>query len=290
MMRAKRSVRKNTSKAATSARRLRWRTAASRALSIVAAAICIPTVALGCILAHDLITQGAYTRIRSTDISGTQRLSRQDIIRQAAIPEALNLLGVNIEVVRRRLMAHPWIAEASVSRRFPDRLRIHIREQQPVAQVAIADQWYLANAAGAFFVAGQAPQPDLPVLSGITTADLTAEGRLPDALWRTVMAVIAHFATTENLSRSAAVKRITYDRDTGVSIQATPQLGTIRLGLTPIADALVTAERIAAYLSSSGHATGLATIDMRNPNRIVVAPLPMGERREETHEENKHAA
>ncbi|MFH1980783.1 MAG: FtsQ-type POTRA domain-containing protein [Pseudomonadota bacterium] len=290
MTREKRHIRKNTSKTATSARQLRWRTAAGRILTVVAIAATLPTVALGCILAHDLITQGAYTRIRHTEISGTHRLSHQDIIRQAAIPEALNLLGVNLRVIRQRLMAHPWIAEASVSRHFPDRLVIHIREQQPVAQVVMEDQWYLANAAGTFFIAGENLQPGIPVVTGITTADLDTDGRLPGAIWQTLMTAIRYDAPNGNGSRGALETHIAYDRDIGVSVLATPLLGTIHLGTPPAADAFVLAERIAAYLSLSGYATGFSAIDMRNPNRIVVAPSPMAERREKTHEENKNAA
>ena len=281
----KRHIRKNRSKSATSARRLQWRRAISRILAVIAAAITIPMAALGCILTHDLITQGSFAKIDRVVISGTDRLSRQDIIRQAAIPAALNLLGVNLRVVRERLMVHPWIAEASVARQFPDHLIIHIREQQPTAQVAIDDQWYLANADGDIFAVREESQPDVPKITGMTYADLDADGRLPAVVWQAVLAATRHYAA----SLESAVRLITYDRNIGVSVQAAQRFGAIRLGMPPTANAFALADRVAAFLSSSGRGNRFAAIDMSNPNRVVVAPSPVAEGREEIHEESKHA-
>jgi hypothetical protein len=246
MTRVKRTARKNTRKAATQARRERWRAALSRTAAVVAAAVVVPLTAVGCIAVHDLVTQGSFYRIRQLTVSGNARLSREAVLRQAAIPAALNLLGVNIRVVRERLLAHPWIAEASVARHFPDRLTLHIREESAAVQLALADRWYMANAAGAVFAASKTPEPGVPVVTGVAVTDLDDRGRLPEALWQTVAAAKTHFDAGGPHAPAAALTAIAYDPDIGMKIRAAPWLGVIHVGIPPTEGAFQLAEDIAA--------------------------------------------
>ncbi len=290
MIRKKRSARQNQHKAAAMARRQRWRRAAARALAVAATAVVVPLAALVCIMAHDLVTQGSFCAIDRMEITGNTRLSRQEILRQADIHEALNLLGVNIRVVRERLMAHPWIAEASVARHFPDRLVIAVLEEVPFAQFDIRGRWYLANAAGVLFVSDKDPEPGVPIVTGVSPVDLDIHGRPPVVLRQTVATARGHFSMDGNPATETGLRKIAYDPDIGIVVHATPRLGAIRLGIPPAEDAFTLAEQIAATLSSSGHANTLAAIDITNPNRIVVMPGPLPEHREDNHEESQDAA
>jgi cell division protein FtsQ len=71
------------------------------------------------ILVHDVITQCDYFKAKSLKIEGGQRLSRNQIIEAARVKKGMNVLAVNLAMVRKRLLAHPWIAEAEVRREIP---------------------------------------------------------------------------------------------------------------------------------------------------------------------------
>ena len=81
------------------------------------------------IFSYDFLTQCDYFKISHMTIEGTQRLSEKEIARQAQVDKGVNILAVNLSLVRKRLLAHPWIAEAGVSREIPSGLSIRIKPE-----------------------------------------------------------------------------------------------------------------------------------------------------------------
>ncbi len=73
--------------------------------------------------------------VQSIDVVGVERLSEDEVRSAAALPEDSTLLRFPRADMIERLVAHPWILEAHVSRDFPDGLRIRIEERKPAAQV-----------------------------------------------------------------------------------------------------------------------------------------------------------
>ncbi|MBB6088586.1 cell division protein FtsQ/DivIB [Wenzhouxiangella marina] len=69
------------------------------------------------------------------DVEGElQRTSASQIRAAAAGPASRGFFSADLERVRESVQALPWVAVAEVSRHWPDALRIHIREHQPVAR------------------------------------------------------------------------------------------------------------------------------------------------------------
>ena len=54
-------------------------------------------------------------------------------VREALAGEPLgSFFSADVDVIRQRLEAHPWIAQASVRKEWPDILRVFVVEQQPL--------------------------------------------------------------------------------------------------------------------------------------------------------------
>ncbi len=66
-------------------------------------------------------------------IAGRHNLSRKAILASAGITGQTSLLFLNAHAARARLMKNPWIAEATVLKLYPSRLRIGITERKPFA-------------------------------------------------------------------------------------------------------------------------------------------------------------
>ena len=119
------------------------------------------------ILIHDVITQCDYFKAQSLKIKGMQRLSAKQIAQQARVMKGMNVMAVNLSMVRKRLKAHPWIAEAEVRREIPSGLYIHIKEHAPLAIVEL-DRKYIINEQGQVFKEWTPSDPDtLPRISGL---------------------------------------------------------------------------------------------------------------------------
>jgi cell division protein FtsQ len=72
-------------------------------------------------------------RISEIALSGEHEVDRDEIAILAGITDRSSLLFLDATRTRARLLANPWIADATVLKLYPDRLRIEIKERQPFA-------------------------------------------------------------------------------------------------------------------------------------------------------------
>ncbi len=71
--------------------------------------------------------------ISEVAIAGQHNLSRKAILASAGITGRTSLFFLDAHATRERLMANPWVAEATVLKLYPSRLRIGITERKPFA-------------------------------------------------------------------------------------------------------------------------------------------------------------
>ena len=82
-----------------------------------------------------------------------------------------SIFAIPLEERRRRLLAIDWIEEASVSRIWPDRLIVRVRERKPVAFVSARTGVLLIDAHGMLLEQPAQAQFSFPVLSGVREED-----------------------------------------------------------------------------------------------------------------------
>ncbi len=78
-------------------------------------------------------TADAGFEIRHVEVTGTREMARLPVYDAALSGPQNAILTTDLAAIRTRLLALPWVADASVGRRLPDTLAIHIVERQPVA-------------------------------------------------------------------------------------------------------------------------------------------------------------
>jgi cell division protein FtsQ len=72
-------------------------------------------------------------RISEVALAGEHELPRQRILDIAGITDTSSLVFLDAAQTRARLVANPWISEATVLKLYPGRLRIEIKERRPFA-------------------------------------------------------------------------------------------------------------------------------------------------------------
>jgi cell division protein FtsQ len=125
-----------------------------------------PLAAVGVVLATYQASLALLDRpIASIEISGPfQRVSALQI--EEAISDAVDVgfVGADLGGIQSRIVALPWIDQARVARRWPDRIAITVTEQVPAA---IWGQNGLLNTRGELFMSDARHVPaELPHLSG----------------------------------------------------------------------------------------------------------------------------
>jgi cell division protein FtsQ len=81
----------------------------------------------------DSAANGLGFRISEISLAGQHEVSRENIVTLAGITGRSSLLFLDAAKTRARLLADPWIADATVLKLYPGRLRIGIKERKPFA-------------------------------------------------------------------------------------------------------------------------------------------------------------
>jgi cell division protein FtsQ len=104
--------------------------------------------------------------LEGIEIQGNSRIPTREIVARAGIPLGINIFTLNGEDVARRIEEHPWIAHASIIKRFPHKLMIHVKEREPEALVAAGDLYYVDAQGVVFHKVGRGDSKDFPVVTG----------------------------------------------------------------------------------------------------------------------------
>src|SRR5437588_8367872 len=83
--------------------------------------------------ARDSVANAAGFRIVSLALTGHKHMSREEVLAIAGVSGRRSLLFLDVEAAREKLKAHPWVADATVLKLYPDTLQIGITEREPFA-------------------------------------------------------------------------------------------------------------------------------------------------------------
>jgi len=97
----------------------------------------------------------------SGELARTQEKAVQDMVHAAL---AGGFVGADLQLMRRELESLPWIFEATVRRRWPSTLEIHIVEQVPIARWG--KDGFLNHEGGIFYSSERGDLAALPLLQG----------------------------------------------------------------------------------------------------------------------------
>ncbi len=250
---------------------------------VVAAVAAVAAVTGFFILIHEIVTQCDYFATHKITIEGTQRLTHKQVARQARVRTGDNILSINLSLARKRLLAHPWIAEAEVSREIPSRLIIRVKEHAALAVVDFGQKFLINHQGQIFKPYYPSDQDDLPVISGLNLSDLKVYGRLESsnpgrtsvdsAPFRAVMQVLKLGQKQDSILPNHLIRQISVDRQIGLTIYAFDHLKAISLGYSDYIAKYHMLARLFRYFKQRRSIFDFDRIDLNNLQRIVVNPV-----------------
>ncbi len=269
-MLARKKTRKNyfkNSSAKRQARRLQYLKGIAK---IGSGLLLVAAMSFAFIFSYDIFTQSDYFNTREISVTGCERLDQQGVIDQAKLDLGLNIFSVNLMTTRKRLLAHPWISEADVSREIPKGIHIRIREHEPLAIIDMGRK-FLLNRKGEIFKEWHLTDPvSLPNVYGLTFSDLNVGSRPVNRPFKAVMAVLKLGLQSNSLIANRNIKSIHVDKDIGLTVYADNRLGALKLGYGDYRDKYKRLEEVLAYLETKEKISAMKSIDLNNLDRIVV--------------------
>lgn len=225
------------------------------------------------IFGYDLITQCDFFRARRIEIRGIDRLDRNQVLAQAAIDEEANILSVNLRIARERLLRHPWIKDARVSRVLPSELDITITEHRPFALIDFGEK-FLVDTRGEIFKKWDASDPDhLPLISGLEFADFHRGGTASGKVFDSVMAVLQLGRSPDSIMPNRLISKIQVDPELGITLYAFDETKAIILGYNDYPGKYRTLEKVFSYLKQSPGISDFTQIDLNDRDRVILHPV-----------------
>jgi cell division protein FtsQ len=233
------------------------------------AGLCVGLV----VLYHQLLTspQFCIKDINDIEIEGAKRLSHTILLQQARIGPGLSLLAVRPGQMERALMAHPWIAKAEVSRKWPRSLHLKIQERDPVALVQIGEELLYLDRQGMLFKPLSPGDPhNFPVITGLTPEQFRhAAGDLPEVVAQTLelMEVLKKNQPPVNLEN---ISEIHADLERGFTLYANGLGAALDVGSKDFAEKLQKFAQLWPTLVQKGSLARVGRINLTYPRRVLV--------------------
>jgi cell division protein FtsQ len=208
--------------------------------------------------------------VAHVDVIGNERRSAGAIASESGIDVGANVFVLDLDAARARLLADPWISEATLARRLPGTILVQIAERKPAAIVAMGDT-FLATAEGDPFKRFEDGDPtDLPIVTGLRP-DAYAVDR--EGTLRTVRRAIDLAAEYErgSLAKRSPLEEVHVDSEGAFHLVVGRSAMQLVLGGPPFRRKLDQAARVVAELDKRGARADAIMLDNdARPERVVV--------------------
>lgn len=237
--------------------------------SLTLAGLCLGLV----VLYHQLLTSSLFCikDINNIELEGAKRLSRGLVLEQSKVGPGASLLAIRPGQVEGALMAHPWIAKAEVSRRWPNSLLLKIQERDPVALVQFGEELLYMDRQGMIFKPLSPGDPhNFPVITGLTPEQFRhPAGDLPQVVAQAfqLMDVLKKTPPPLNLEN---ISEIHVDLERGFTLYANGVGVGLDLGLQEYPEKLQKFAQLWPVLVQKGLLSKINRINLNYPRRALV--------------------
>ena len=215
------------------------------------------------------LTAEALTVTRIT-VSGNFRLSRGEVLSLLDGLHGRNMVRVDLEAWRERLMASPWVSNAAMRRVLPGTVDVFIAEREPMGIGRIGQSLYLVDERGDVIdeFGPNYADLDLPIIDGLAAGPEGGGLLIDEARAALAGRLLTALQAKPELARRVSQVDVTDVRDAVVILEGDTAL--VRVG----DDQFV--ERLQSYLDLSSalreRVPNIDYVDLRFDDRVYVRP------------------
>jgi len=218
-----------------------------------------------------VVAAGAHVlRVNAIVVHGNERLSSGEVLAILSGLRGENLVSINLDGWRRRLMTSPWVSDAVLRRSLPSTIEVVIQERQPIGVGRIAGEMYLVDDRGVIIdqYGPQYADLDLPIIDGLGAAPHDAPTLTDEARADLAARVIAAVKSKSKLASRVSQVDVSDLHNASVILTGDPTM--IQLGEDQFA------QRLQGYLDLAPalhqRVADIDYVDLRFGDRIYVRP------------------
>jgi cell division protein FtsQ len=238
-----------------------------------------PLVKIACLLAcatiaaykgGAIISALPFLQVDRIQVQGNQRLSSGAMLAALQGLRGENILLTDLDMWRDRLMASPWVREASFRRSLPSTIDVSIVERDPVAIGRLDGKLFLIDERGAVIdeYGAQYADFDLPIVDGLA-GDKGGRASTDPGRGELAARVIRAVNAKPSLARRLSQVDVSNPHNAALILSGDPTL--IYIGEDRFLPRLESYLGLAAALRE--RVADIDYVDLRVENRIYVRPL-----------------
>ena len=219
--------------------------------------------------AHLVLSSEVLTVSRIT-VTGNQRMSRGEVMAIVDELEGQNMMAVDLDRWRRKLMDSPWVANAEMRRVFPGTLSVVISEREPLGIGRIGEGNFLIDRHGVIIdeFGPSYAELDLPIIDGLDAGAESGSVIVDEARAALAGRLLADFQSRPDLAKQISQIDVSDVRDAVVILDGDPAL--VRVGDSQFV------ERVQSYLDLAPalreRVPEIDYVDLRFGERVYVRP------------------
>jgi len=233
---------------------------------------------LTCVMGYHFILHCEAFNIRRFEITGNAVLTESMVIKQTGITRGANIFSINLSKLEKQLKAHPWIADATIRRRYPSKIRIWIREHKPLAVFSLPNRFVMDESGEIFKRSDETDPRSLPVVEGLRYTDIAKSKGKPRSSFKAVMNVLHQGIKRDGIVPNQWIETIQVDREIGITLHLRPEanllgIQEIHLGFQPYSTQNRRLKQLLSYLEGGGSMGQISSLDLSDPDHVIVEPV-----------------
>lgn len=250
-------------------------------------AVCLLLVAMAggavCWLVSALVLRTDIFAVTALAVQGNRMASEQQILDKGGLRPGMSMMGLDCEEAASRILAHPWVEEATVRRQWPATVLVEVRERQPLALVNLEREgrrqlYYLDRKGEVFAPTTPSRDLDFPVVTGKVA---TTEGRTlmvaDDSLAKLALDFLSLAAEGNQILPSQGVSEIHLSPEKGLVVYLVDHPFPIYMGKEKVRTRFNLLVRVLAQLYRQDKVKEVAEIRMDYAeDKILVANIGTG--------------
>ena len=217
------------------------------------------------VLGRWLLTSPRFA-VHAVEVRGASRVSVERIRGAAAIAEGSNLWRLDPDAIAARVAAVPEIRRAEVVRALPNRVVIVVDERRPFTLVHAGRLHWLDEEGRVFGEVPQAVAPSVPVVSGLSDAEISSMRSDPSPRTREAVALIRTLLRTGG-TLASEISEIDVSPGDGPVLYTVDGV-EVRLGSEEWEERLTRLRRILGQVTRDGE--NVRAIDLRFRDQVVL--------------------
>jgi cell division protein FtsQ len=211
-----------------------------------------------------------WLKVQHIKVTGNERLSRGEVLGLLDGMTGQSILLTKVSEWRERVLASPWVADATLRRMLPSTIEVRLRERHPIGIARLRDELYLIDPSGAVIdeFGPRYAEFDLPIIDGLVAFTAEGEPSLDDARGNLVAQVLASIRTRPDLLARVSQIDVSDLQDVRVILEGDPAV--VRLGTDRFAERLQSFIDLAPSIRN--RVPDIDYVDLRFEERIAVGP------------------